>query len=318
MARSETTLRQSRAITLLCGVAVIAALYFSREILLPFALAVLLSFLLAPFVTRLERWKFPRVAAVLLVVTLSFASLGILSSAIVRQLYDLAYRLPDYKVNLINKTQAFRSEGDGVFKKLTDAFTDVLENVSPKENPKRPEISKPDEVHHARHPRLPARPRIPVVIMGWLINWDSPTKRRPPSQSVSKLSIGFPSTKLPEDFLAQVLGPLGTAAIVIVFVIFMLIEREDLRNRLIYLIGSRQLNLTTQALDDAARRLSRYLLMQLAINAVFGLVIAAGLFFIGLPNALLWGVMAAVLQVRSVHRPLDRGHHCDGAVAGRL
>src|ERR1035437_2972328 len=122
MARSEATLRQSRALTLLCSVAVIAALYFSREILLPFALAVLLSFLLAPFVTRLERRKVPRIAAVLLVVTLSFAGLGILSSAVIQQLYQLADRLPDYRVNLINKTQAFRSEGDGIFKKLTDAF----------------------------------------------------------------------------------------------------------------------------------------------------------------------------------------------------
>jgi len=83
---------------------------------------------------------------------------------------------------------------------------------------------------------------------------------------------------------------------VIVFVIFMLIEREDLRNRLIHMIGSRQLNFTTQALDDATLRLHRYLLMQCAINGAFGLVVAAGLFFIGMPNALLWGVMAAVLR----------------------
>ena len=83
---------------------------------------------------------------------------------------------------------------------------------------------------------------------------------------------------------------------VIVFVIFMLLKREDLRNRLIHLIGGEQLNLTTQALDDAASRVSRYLLMQLIINSVYGLVICVGLALIGLPNALLWGALTAVLR----------------------
>ena len=296
MARSETTLYQSRVFTLLCGVAVVAALYFSRGILLPFALAVLLSFLLAPFVKRLERHRCPRIAAVLLVVTLSFAGIGILSSLMARQVYDLAYSLPDYKVNLINKTQAFRSEGDGVFKKLTDAFTDVIENVSPKEDQKRSEISKPGEVplpeaRQAAGPRANAnRDRSPADQPGPADEKKVPEPIR--VEIVDRLS----ANEITRSFLTQVLGPLGTAAIVIVFVVFMLIEREDLRNRLIYLIGSRQLNLTTQALDDAALRLSRYLLMQFAINAVFGLVIAVGLFFIGVPNALLWGVMAAVLR----------------------
>ena len=99
-----------------------------------------------------------------------------------------------------------------------------------------------------------------------------------------------------ENILGPIISPLGTAAMVVVFVVFMLIERENLRNRVIHLIGSRQLNIATQALDDAASRVSRYLLMQLIVNAAFGFVVAVGLFFIGLPNALVWGVLAAVLR----------------------
>lgn len=280
----------------MCGVAVIAALYFSRGILLPFALAVLLSFLLAPFVKRLERRKCPRIAAVLLVVTVSFAGLGILGSAMVRQLYDLAYRLPEYKVNLINKAHAFRSEEDGVFKKLTDASTAVLESVFPKEAPKRSIVSKPDELLSPAAPKA-AGPRANSSRDERLSDQPGLAGEKKAAEPIRvEIVDRLSSNDMIRSLLAQVLGPLGIAAMVIVFVVFMLIEREDLRNRLIYLIGSRQLSLTTQALDDAALRLSRYLLMQFAINAVFGLIVAVGLFFIGLPNALLWGVMAAVLR----------------------
>ena len=296
MASPDATPRQSRALMFLCGVALIAALYFSRGILLPFALAVLLSFLLAPFVTRLEKWKCPRIAAVLLVVTFSFASLGILSSAIVEQLYDLANRLPEYKANLVNKAQSFRSGEDGVFKKLTDAFADMIENVSVKEIHKRSEISKPGE---GLLPRAPIVAGSPTQSSGDKRLDDQPgvageKKIAEPIrvEIVDRHSVNA----ITQSLLTQILGPLGTAAIVIIFVIFILLEHEDLRNRLIYLIGSRQLNFTTQALDDAAHRVSRYLLMQLVINAIFGAVIAVGLFLIGVPNALLWGVMAGVLR----------------------
>ena len=91
-------------------------------------------------------------------------------------------------------------------------------------------------------------------------------------------------------------GPVASAATVLIFVIFILIDRENLRNRFLHLIGSRQLNTTTQALDDAARRVSRFLLVQSIVNSIFGLCIAAGLFFIGVPNAFLWGVLAGAMR----------------------
>src|SRR5688572_29115419 len=111
MARAEAAHHMARIFALLCGVVVFASLYFLRDVLLPFALAILLSFLLAPFVSLLEKWKFPRIVAVLCAVILCFASLAVLSSAVVRQLYNVASHLPDYKINLINKTRAFQTEG---------------------------------------------------------------------------------------------------------------------------------------------------------------------------------------------------------------
>src|SRR5688572_25734892 len=131
MARSAATMRQSGLLTVLCCLAAVATLYFAKDILLPLALAILLAFLLAPFVTRLERWKVPRLLAVLLVVVVSFSGLGILSSVVVHELYDVANRLPDYKANIANKVNAFRGEGGGVFKKITDSLADALQAPIP-------------------------------------------------------------------------------------------------------------------------------------------------------------------------------------------
>jgi predicted PurR-regulated permease PerM len=270
MARPEAALRQSGAFTLLCCVAVIAALYLAKDILLPFALAILLTFLLAPFVTRLEQWKFPRLLAVLLVVAVSFSGLGVLSSVVAHELYDVADHLPDYKANIVNKVNAFRSGGGGIVKKVTDSLADVLEA------PRPPAGSSLDQGLTAP-PGADAGKKVvqPVLV-----------------EVVSR----FSANQITRSILGPILSPLGTAAIVIVLVVFMLLKREDLRNRLIHLMGSRQLNVTTQALDDAGSRLSRYLVMQLLINTAYGLVIAVGLYFIGLPNPLLWGVLTALLR----------------------
>src|SRR5207344_2375233 len=92
------------------------------------------------------------------------------------------------------------------------------------------------------------------------------------------------------------LGPAGTAALVLLLVIFMLLQREDLRGRVIRLVGQGRISATTRALDDAAQRVSRYLLMQLIVNVSYGIPVAIGLYFIGVPNAILWGGLATVLR----------------------
>jgi predicted PurR-regulated permease PerM len=96
--------------------------------------------------------------------------------------------------------------------------------------------------------------------------------------------------------IAPLIHPLATTGIIIIFVVFILLQRQDLRNRLVRIAGSHDLQRTTLAMDDAGRRLSRLFLMQLALNAAFGLIIGIGLWAIGVPSAPLWGLLAMVLR----------------------
>lgn len=294
MARSEAAVYQARTFALLCGVAVIAALYFAKQVLLPFALAILLSFLLTPVVRRLERWGLGRIPAVLIVVVICFGAIGAASYVMVQQLYDLAYQLPEYKDNIVNKAQAFRSE-DGVLDKVSETMKEVREQITPK----RKERESPS----AEGPAAAAPPAgLPSVLQ--MPHEPNATVEVPFSPSEEKVVEPVPvevidelsAPEIAQSILEPLLAPVGTAALVVVFVIFMLLSHEDLRDRLIQLIGSRQVNVTTQALDDAAYRVSRYLLMQLIINSLYGLVIALGLFLIGLPNAFLWGALATIFR----------------------
>ena len=286
MARSDATVILSRAFVLWCAVVAIAALYFAKEVLLPVALAILLSFLLAPLVTRLEKWGSRRIPAVLVVVAVAFSALGGLGYLLVYQIYDIAYRLPEYKDNIVAKVESFQGRGDGVVGRVSEALDDVKKKITHKETSgslKKVPLTGND---------APSKQSEGVPVAGTKSGADDDVLQPMPVEIVNEVS----ARHIAENFLGPIISPLGTAAMVIVFVVFMLIERENLRNRVIHLVGSRQLNIATQALDDAASRVSRYLLMQLIVNAAFGFVVAVGLFFIGLPNALVWGVLAAVLR----------------------
>jgi predicted PurR-regulated permease PerM len=103
-------------------------------------------------------------------------------------------------------------------------------------------------------------------------------------------------TSFAQAALGSLLSPLGRAALVLLLVIFMLLKREDLRGRLVRLIGQGRISATTRAMDDASTRVARYLAMQLLVNAIYGICIAVGLYFIGVPNAALWGALAGILR----------------------
>lgn len=293
MARSKMPAGQPALFALASGMAIVAILYFAREVLLPFALALLLSFLLAPLVDRLKRWHIARVPAVIMAVLLSFTFIGILGYVLFQQVYDLAYRLPDYETNITERVRALRGDEEGIFAKVATAVDDIQRKL--REEPANPAVgprgsseaqSPPPTTNLERAPRRLAS----APVLGGLARTDPPVR----VQVVSPLSAaGFV-----EQLMAAGpwLAPLGTAIMVIVLTIFMLIEREDLRNRLIYLIGSHHLNDTTIALDAAAYRVSRYLRMQLVVNAIFGIAITIGLFAIGIPNSLLWGFAAILLR----------------------
>ena len=241
---------------------IIAALYFGREIFVPLALAVLLSFVLAPFVIRLHSWRIPRTASVLLVVFFGFSIIFSLGGLMVSQATRLAAKLPGYQETLSDKVESLRGlmGGSGT---LGQAST-VLKKLET-------ELEEGNAAGQtARQKAVP----IPVEI------------QQPDPGALTTLG----------KIIEPLLSPLTTTGVVVIFVAFILLQREDLRNRLVRLAGSGDIQRTTAALDDAGKRLSKLFLTQIIFNAVFGLAIGIGLEFIGVPSAPLWGLMAMILR----------------------
>ncbi|WP_315798157.1 AI-2E family transporter [Bradyrhizobium sp. SZCCHNRI3043] len=253
------------------AVIIIALLYFGRDILVPVALAILLSFVLAPLVAQLQRLRAPRGLAVVSVVVLAFVVIFTLGSLLATQLTQLASELPNYQSTMSNKIQSFRDTkaGRGTLERASDMLKDLGKEL---DKPKEPEAARPPSGLRTNS-SVPVTP-IPVEV------------RQPDPGALDSL----------RTLISPLIHPLATTGIIIIFVIFILLQREDLRNRLIRLAGSSDLQRTTAALDDAAYRLSRLFLTQLALNGGFGVVIGVGLWFIGIPSALLWGILAAALR----------------------
>jgi predicted PurR-regulated permease PerM len=256
------------------GVVAVVALYLAREIFVPMALAVLLSFALAPSVLLLRRCYFGRVPSVIAVVLFAFGAICGLGFLLGNQLAHLAGNLPQYQYNITEKIHSFR--GTAIREGIVGRTSAMLQDLSK-------EISKPsDETASAAK----AAPRAPP-----------PAAAQPSAPTPVEIhGLNSAPLQIVQDIVGPLLQPLATAAIVIVFLIFFLLQREDLRDRFIRLAGTRDLQRTTEALDDAGRRLSRYLLTQSAINATFGVWIGIGLWLIGVPNAVLWGALSALLR----------------------
>jgi len=251
---------------------VIATLYFARDLLIPLALAALLTFLLAPLVTRLERWL-GRIGAVLFAMVLILAATGAAGWVLTRQLVDLATKLPDYKQNIQTKLRFFKAPTGGWFAKFSETVEELGKDLPGAQAPDISQVPGKPETAVLNNPNL--KPAVPVQVIE--------TSKAKPLQLVQVI-------------IAPLLGPLGSAALVLLLVIFMLLKREDLRSRLIRLIGQGRIGATTRAMDDAGARVSRYLRMQLVVNVTYGIPVAIGLYFIGVPNAVLWGACAAVLR----------------------
>jgi predicted PurR-regulated permease PerM len=245
-------------------------LYFGREIIIPIALAILLSFVLAPLVGLLQRIRVPRGLAVVSVVIIAFALLFAMGSLLATQLTQLAGDLPRYQSTISEKIQSFRetTAGRGTLERASGMLKDLSK-----------ELDKPKDAASAlgagASPKA-AAPLTPVPV----------EVRQPDPGALESL----------QSLISPLLHPLATTGIIIIFVVFILLQREDLRNRLIRLAGSHDLQRTTAALDDAASRLSRLFLIQLLLNGSFGVIIGTGLWLIGVPSAILWGILAAVLR----------------------
>ncbi|MBW3598343.1 MAG: AI-2E family transporter [Planctomycetes bacterium] len=249
---------------------VVAIFYFAREVLLPFSLAVLLSFLLTPLATRLQRWGLGHVGGVVVTVILAFLVLGGVGYIVLKNAADVAAELPKYEATLVKKVKALKATGGDSLSKAAETLERVeQELVKPKEDGDAAEQESPFSLRAALFGKQP----LPVQIV----------------------DTSFAPVRMMNEF-APVLSALGFVAIVVVFVIFLLLERESLRDRIIRLAGTSRVYVTTQALEDAATRVSRYLMMQLIINSIYGTAIGVGLYFIGLPNAVLWGLLATILR----------------------
>lgn len=250
------------------GAFIVAALYFGRDVFVPVALAVLFSFVLAPLVKGLQKLRVPRALAVTTVVLIAFAILATVTMAMVSQATQLAGQLPIYQNNMRSKIAALKGSdvGSGVLSRAADVLQDLGRELD------RPKPEFPSTSETAARSRE-GRP-IPVEV------------HQPEPSAIETL----------QAFLSPLIHPITTTGIVLIFVVFILLKREDLRNRFIRLTGTYDLQKTTAAFDDGARRLSRLFLTQLIVNAGFGVVIGCGLWAIGVPSSLLWGILAAILR----------------------
>jgi len=247
---------------------VVAALYLARELFLPFAVASLFTFLLAPVVSGLQRLRLPRVVAVVVTVLVSLGGVVALGATVVGQLDELSEQLPAYKETIKAKVSAL----GGAVQSIERGLSETIPAVEPKDAAEPPSASHWTEV-------VPGfvKPKVEPLLVRVV----------PPRPSPFELV---------SDIAGPVLGPLGSLAIVFVLVLFMLIYLEDLRDRVVRVLSGRDVTVTTQAMSDVSQRISRYLFMTLVVNMSYGIPIGIGLALLGIPNAFLWGLLATFLR----------------------
>ncbi|HEV2617304.1 MAG TPA: AI-2E family transporter [Candidatus Acidoferrales bacterium] len=253
----------------------VAALYFARAVLVPISLAILLSFLLAPAVQKLERWHFGRTGPVIVAVLSTIFLLAAFGWVVGKQAIHLAGEIPDYRDSISKKIEAIRGVRDGGLGKAASTVNQLGSELSRTIETSSPNSQSQTGARTANGPSAPS---------------SRETTRRPIAVEVVNNQRSL------RALLGPLLGPLATIVIVIVFTTFILLRREDLRDRLFTIAGLNRIHVTRQAFGEAANRVVHYLWLQSLVNLCFGAVIAVVLYFIGLPNALLWGVLAGVLR----------------------
>lgn len=265
--RHQTSVRSNKGgwITLFI---VVAALYLAREILVPIALAILLAFLLQPLAERFERLHLGRVGSVLAAVIVAMILVGALTELVAWQLGDIGKKLPEYEANIHKKLQKIKSQEGIIFGHTVKSIQDFRKDL------------------------------IPTNSASMTNSADGKTAKQTEVKPVP-VEVHDPGTS-PVQVIRNLLGPLvnvvTTIFLVTVLCIFILVARDDLRNRIIRIVGSRNTKVTNEVIEDVGRRLSRYLLMQLLTNTGYGVAIGLGLWLIGIPNPLLWGMISALFR----------------------
>ncbi len=252
------------------GFIIVVALYFGQAVLVPLALAVILSFILAPPVRVLRRLGLPNSSSVFVVVVLAFAVIFGVGTLIAQQVTSLAQEIPRYQLTLKDKVNTLKlaaAGNGGAIERASETLKDLQKELEkPAADTSQPAsitVTPPDD----------GRP-LPVEV------------HEPKPTPLDQL----------QGIIGVVLAPLATAGITVLFVIFLLMHRLDVRDRAIRLLGSHDLEKSTTAMDDAGQRLSQYFLAMTAINSAYGVVIGCALWLIGVPSPMLWGVLAMLMR----------------------
>ncbi len=274
--RSKRGSEKWPSLPLLTIVIVIASLYLGKDLVVPFALAGLISFLLTRPVGWLERCRLGRPLSVFIVVTLAFSAAGAALWMGAVQLSGVVGELPHYQRNIRRKIEAVKNPGGQGLAKAAASIEQITTELSPSApaEQKRKALSQQTGNRNRSDRAQQPPPPVPVEVV------------KHPTSTLE--SLGLLSTSLARFF--------GEAGAVVILTLFMLMKRDDLRNRLVRLWGQGHLVAVTTAIDDAAERVSRYLLTQSLVNGTFGLLLGFGLYWIGLPYSAFWGVFGALLR----------------------
>ncbi len=255
------------------GFLIVIVLYIGQPVLVPLALAVILAFVLSPAVRVLRRLGLANSPSVIIVVAVAFAAIFSVGALITQQLGSLVSELPRYQMTLREKVKALKdvAEGSsGAIKQASETLKDLQHEL---DAPDAPAVSGNQPSINGTVPALGQKP-VPVEL------------RNPVATPLDQL----------QSIIGVALTPIATTGLVLLFVLFLLLQREDVRDRAIRLLGSHDLEKSTAAMDDAGDRLGRYFLTLTAINTGYGIFIAAGLWMIGVPSPILWGVLAALMR----------------------
>jgi predicted PurR-regulated permease PerM len=311
---------------LVAFIVAVAALYVAKEILLPISLAILLSFLLTPLANRLERWGLPRIPATIAVAGISFAVLAAIMWTVALQAFDLSTNLPKYQDQVFEKIRSVSGES-ARFSQFTTFLQDLSEQLTadskllppraesgdpttkmsavespmvPLAGPSNADLEQSNETDSEPNDSEPIATapletaEKSTTVLGEKQRVDEKQEKKQP-ETMEVRVIESPLTQI-RSWLGPLVAPLSSAGLVVVLVVFMLLERENQRNRLIQLFGTSNVYATTEALSDAGGRVMRFLRMQFLVNAGYGLSVAIALTVLGIPNGIMWGVLGFMLR----------------------
>jgi predicted PurR-regulated permease PerM len=274
MTKNQTAPNSSGVRNIAILFAVVAVLFVAKDLLIPLAFAITLSMILAPVVAWMQKLRLGRVPSAIVVMVVATASAGGGSWVIFNDLVEVAIELPGYKDNIDKKIESLNAPGKSALGRAAESVEELRKQIAS------------------------APPPVPAVADAASVNKGRRVASNPSSHPLAVQIVQEPGNEL--QYVANLakpfLRPLAVFGMVLIFSLYLLIEHNDLRNRLFRLVGLQQINLMTQALNDAAQRVSRYLMLQLLVNACFGALFGTGLYLIGLPYAALWGVVAAILR----------------------